>query len=123
MSGGHWEHKNDNACGEIFGWDIYPVYDLGSREYKICSQVARNMNPLEDFEISDLIYDVFCLLHSYDWYRSGDNWEETYRKDVEYFKEKWFKSSRAERMKEYVDSAVSELRQNLLQIIGEHDAG
>ena len=123
MSGGHWEYNNDNACGEIFTWDVTPCYGMGGKNYKIYSKVARRMNPLEDFEISDLVFDVFCLLHSYDWYRSGDNMEETYRKDVEYFKEKWFKSSRVERMKEYVDSAVSELRQNLLQIIGEQDAG
>ena len=123
MSGGHWEYKNDDACGQIFTWDINPVYGLGQKNHQINSTIAMKLNPMEDVEISDLVYDVFCLLHSYDWYRSGDNWEETYRKDVEYFKEKWFKSSRADRMKEYVDYAVSELRQNLLQIIGEQDAG
>ena len=123
MSGGHWEYENDNACSQIFAWDINPVYGLGQKNHQINSTIAMQLNPMEDVEISDLVYDVFCLLHSYDWYRSGDNMEETYRKDVEYFKEKWFKSSRAERMKKYIDSAVSELRQNLLQIIGEQDAG
>lgn len=122
MSGGYWEYKNDNACGEIFTWDVTPCYNMGSKNYKIYSQVARSMNPLEDFEISDLVFDVFCLLHSFDWYASGDNMPETYQKDVEFFKQKWFKSTRSERLKEYVDSAVSGLRQNLLEMIGKQEA-
>lgn len=122
MSGGHWEYKNDNACGEIFTWDVTPVYDMGSKKYKTYSQVARSMNPLEDFEISDLVFDVFCLLHSFDWYASGDNMQETYQKDVEFFKQKWFKSTRSERLKGYVDSAVFDLYEKLMKMIADQEA-
>ena len=44
-----------------------------------------------DPEISALVYDVFCLLHSYDWAESGDTDMDAYQKDVEIFKSQWFK--------------------------------
>ena len=55
-------------------------------------------DPLEDREISELVYDVFCLLHSYDWYKEADTSEDTYRKDVKYFKDKWLNKSQDERI-------------------------
>lgn len=122
MSGGHWEYKNDTACGEIFDWELNPVYGLGGKDHKRYSAIARKLNPCDDVEMSELVYDVFCLLHSFDWYASGDNCRPIYQADVDYFKNKWFKSSRADRMKEYVDYAVSELRQNLLDMIGKQEA-
>ena len=39
-----------------------------------------------DPEISALVYDLFCLLHSYDWAESGDTDMDAYQKDVEIFK-------------------------------------
>ena len=122
MSGGHWNYKNDDVCYELFNWDVSPTYGIESKEQKRYAKTAREIDPMEDIELSDLIYDVFCLIHSADWYKSGDNSEETYRKDVEAFKKKWFKNKRSDRLKEYVNAAVEELRDNLMVMIGEQEA-
>lgn len=72
MSGGCWNYMNDSAASEILGYHIYVGYGLDSdRHEKNYKQVIRD-NPLGDPEISALVYDVFCLLHSYDWAESGD---------------------------------------------------
>lgn len=122
MSGGHWDYKNDDVCYELFNWDVSPTYGIGSKEQKRYAKTAREIDPMEDIELSDLVYDVFCLFHSADWYKSGDNSEETYRNDVEAFKQKWFKNERSDRLKEYVDAAVEELRDKLMVMIGEQEA-
>lgn len=47
----------------------------------------------EDREISELVWDVFDLIHSYDWYASGDTCKETYLKGkAEFKKEMVFQS-------------------------------
>ena len=122
MSGGQWNYKNDDVCYELFNWDVSPTYGIGSKEQKRYAKTAREIDPMEDIELSDLVYDVFCLFHSADWYKSGDNSEETYRKDVEAFKKKWFKNKRSDRLKEYVNAAVEELRDKLMFMIGEQEA-
>lgn len=72
MSGGCWNYMNDSAASEILGYHIYVGYGLDSDKHeKNYKQVIRD-NPLGDPEISALVYDVFCLLHSYDWAESGD---------------------------------------------------
>ena len=110
MSGGHFNYQNDSICSEIFDWRISP--DYGEHGFKQ-SKLARRINPLKDGLISELVFDVFCLLHSYDWYESGDTCEETYRKDVKYFKEKWLKQISPERMKEIIEDEISNLREEL----------
>lgn len=91
MSGGHFEYKNDTACGVVFDYDLSPVYGLGKSNYYWCVKKAREINPLEDVELSELVYDMFCLLHSFDWYVSGDNCRDIYEHDIAYFRQKWLK--------------------------------
>ena len=122
MSGGYWNYKNDNFCNELFNWYAPPTYGIGSKEQKRYAKTARKIDPMEDIELSDLVYDVFCLIHSADWYKSGDNSEETYRKDVKAFKQKWFKNKRSDRLKKYVNAAVKELQDKLMVMIGEQEA-
>lgn len=110
MSGGHFNYDNDRACNEIFGWGVSA--DYGTRGFEQ-SKLARRMNPLDDLVISELVFDVFCLLHSYDWYTSGDTCEETYRKDVKRFKKKWLKSLPKSHIKEIVNDETSRLRDEL----------
>ena len=74
MSGGRFDYKDQYAKNEIFGW-FY--------EGKTIPDV------FEDEEISELIWDVFDLIHDYDWYASGDTDKADYLKSKEKFKEKW----------------------------------
>lgn len=111
MSGGHWNYQNDHTANAIFEW-MCPNY--GTRGFEQ-SKIARRLNPLEDRLISELAWDIFCLLHSYDWYKSCDNSEETYREDVKFFKKKWFggKGLPKAMIKGIVDDAVTELHEDL----------
>lgn len=116
MSGGHFNYINDSTCREIFGWNI--DCDYGERGFSQ-SEAARRINPLEDLVMSELVFDVFCVLHSYDWYASSDTCEETYRADVQRFKDKWLKPMRGKRAKEIVDDELEEVRKKLYLAFGE----
>lgn len=63
-------------------------------------------------------YDVFCLLHSYDWAESGDTDMDAYQKDVEIFKSRWFKKARKDRIKEMIDISTEKLKEDLYQAFG-----
>ena len=115
MSGGHFNYSNDTLCREIFDWGVSP--DYGEHGFKQ-SNLAGRINPLKDRIISEIVFDVFCLLHSYDWCESGDTCEETYRKDVKRFKEKWLKPMSEDRAKEIIEDEISNLREELYSAFG-----
>ena len=110
MSGGHFDYRNDSLCRDIYGWGISVNY--GEKGFNQ-SKFARRLNPLEDLVISELVFDVFCLLHSFDWYQSGDTSKETYREDVKRFKEKWLKSLSKSYINEVINDEISRLREEL----------
>lgn len=113
MSGGHWNYRNDYIADEIF--NIYP--DYGKRGFEK-SALARKYNPLEDKQLSELAWDLFCVLHSYDWYACGDTCEETYRKDVDYFKKKWLKPQTEEYVRREIDETLKEAKEELYKMFG-----
>lgn len=115
MSGGHWNFQNDSLATDIFPWYFLPNY--GEKGFKQ-AMAARKINPLEDKMMSEMLWDMFCILHSYDWYVSGDTCEETYRKDVAYFKKKWLMVTDKELAKREIDEALEECRQELYQSMG-----
>ena len=71
-----------------------------------------------DPEISALVYDVFCLLHSYEWAESGDTDMDAYQKNVEIFKSQWFKKARKDRIKEMIDISTEKLKEDLYKVFG-----
>lgn len=99
MSGGRFNYMDSTLKIEIFGWANRPT------------------NVFEDREISELVWDVFDLIHSYDWYASGDTCKETYLKDKADFKKKWF-SNRGVRTRAIVDGALSDVRRELYETFG-----
>lgn len=115
MSGGFWQYDNDMLAQGIFGWDMQPDYgDDGFSQ----STKAWKINPLEDNLMSELVWDVFCVLHSFDWYRSGDTCEEGYREDVETFKSKWLKGISEDRVKEMISRELETARAELEKALG-----
>lgn len=122
MSGGYWNHANYTVASEILGYHIYVDYGLDSdRHAKYYKEVVR-ANPLGDPEVSALVYDVFCLLHSYDWAKSGDTDISAFHKDVAIFKDRWFKKARKDRIKEIIDISTDKLKEELYQAFGfEHE--
>ena len=99
MSGGHFDYIDSRCKDEIFGWSEKP------------------RNVFEDREISELIWDVFDLIHDYDWYASGDTCEETYLKSKAKFKRKWLKNDE-KRAQRVIDNAIDEVRQELYKTFG-----
>ncbi len=90
----------------------------GSHNY-ICFRIEEDLvGKMHDRELNDLMADVARLAHAVEWMDSGDTCEETYRKEVSAFKEKWFADSRDERLKSYVDDAITKLKTELYDMIG-----
>ena len=114
MSGGRFDYMNDNLCNELFRWSVCPVYGMATdEEYKRSIKNAREINPLKDKVLSEMLYDMFCLLHSFDWAESGDTSEEVYREDVLYFKKKWLKALPDDIIKRQIEAGLGELREEL----------
>lgn len=95
MSGGHFSYTDSQAKSEIFGWTDKPT------------------NVFEDREISELIFDVFDLIHDYDWYVSGDTDENDWLQAKRAFKAKWLHSQPEERTKAIIDAVIDDARQEL----------
>lgn len=115
MSGGHWNYQNDSAARAIFGWNM--DVDYGEEGFSQ-GKYARRNNPLDDKMLSEMCWDMFCLLHSYDWYASGDTGKDDYLADLKYFREKWLNVPAEELVHREIDKALSEAREDLLQIFG-----
>ena len=114
MSGGHFNYLDDSLCRELFHWGVTPVCGLGGElEYDSSAKEARRINPMKDRMLSEMLYDMFCLLHSLDRAESGDNNENVYRQDVLYFKQKWLKSEKQDVLREQIDRCIEELREEL----------
>lgn len=90
----------------------------GSHNY-ICFRIEEDLvGKMHDRELDDLMADVAKLAHAVEWMDSGDTYEETYRKEVSAFKEKWFGRLRYDRLKDYIDDAVYNLKTELYTMIG-----
>ena len=100
MSGGKFYYKDGDLRDEIFGY---------TDEFS---------NVFEDYEISEIIWDIFELIHSFDWYKSGDTSEESYLEAKERFKEKWFDSTDLERTKRTIDKIIESAKAEIYKTYG-----
>lgn len=112
MSGGYFNYRNQSLADEIFGWNMSCRY--GQYGFSQAAK-ARQKNPLQDKIISELTWDLLCVLYSYDYYMCADTGEDDYREDVEYFKKKWLKPMSKERMKEIIDEELGSVKKDLYQ--------
>ena len=126
MSGGRWNYNQCNLGYEMFpGCDV--CYGIGSdernkyRNYSGNVKLARKLNPMEDKQISELVFDVLCLIYSADWYQSGDIGEDCYREDIKVFKEKWLKVKPDDSVKTEIDKSIQELKEELYVSFGVED--
>ena len=112
MSGGHFDYANDRACNEMFDW-LGAYYGLGKGDYHDNVKAARKLNPCRDKMLSEMVYDMFCLLHSLDWYLSGDTGEEDYLEDAAYFKSKWLGTPVQDIVNREIDKACEEVKEDM----------
>ena len=91
----------------------------GSYDY-ICYKLSNECEGrMYDAEMNDLIKDLCEVLHSLEWWQSGDTSESSYREELSRFKAKWFKGDRQERLKGYIDEQIGIVRSQLYSLIGE----
>ena len=117
MSGGRFNYCDGRLTQEMFGWYVDAQYGMGDSEYKSTVKRVKQKNTFEDKLISELVYDVMCLIHSYDWYASDDTSEETYLADVKFFKNKWLKKLDESRIKEIIDGELEVVREDLYKAL------
>lgn len=109
MSGGYLDYLYSNLANAL---NIYPGhYGIGKHsDYDRKRTFAITQNPMHDPEISELMYDVSCLLHSLEWFESGDTGGERYAEDVRAFKEKWFGRTMTDSYSTYREKLTNILR-------------
>ena len=90
----------------------------GSHNY-ICWKIEEELvGRMHDAELNDLIADIAEIAHSLEWAESGDTSIEDYQQDVIKFKQKWFKSSRNERLIGYIEEKIKDTRKELIMLVG-----
>lgn len=93
----------------------------GSMEY-ICYKIEEYLcGKMQDAELNDLVKDIAKLAHQIEWATDGDIGMADYWRNVERFKNKWFKGNRQERLKGYVDEKLKETKDELYKLIGVDD--
>lgn len=115
MSGGYLSNTNDRLAGELFGVLPYPSYEEQGADL---SAIARQVDPLEDKLLSELTWDMLCVLNAYDYYKSGDICEESYREDVDGFKAKWLKPFKKDQVRKIVTEELEATRKELYRTFG-----
>ena len=100
MSGGKFYGADTAARDTIFQYSNEPI------------------NVFEDEVISELVWDVFDLIQSLDYYKSYDMSKEAYLKDKAAFKKKWLGKSKGSAARKIVDASIEDLRQELYETFG-----
>lgn len=105
MSGGSLNYLASTMCDSLFGYQV-------DRDYKkICdnanARIARNLNPMYDRELSELMADVICLIYALEWYKDCDIGGKTYIECVNKFKKKWMNRTEKDRLNSYLDDLKS----------------
>jgi hypothetical protein len=90
----------------------------GSYGYKFCEVDDYYVGAMYDEELNEMMKDLVKVLHDVEWWQSSDIGEDSYRKTVKEFKDKWFNSDRSERLKPIIDRRINEVRTELINMIG-----
>lgn len=73
---------------------------------------------MKDEELNEMLKDFCLVLHDLEWWQSCDYGEETYRKTVKKFKEKWFGKSHEERLEREIKKATEDFENRLRKTFG-----
>ena len=119
MSGGSHNYIAYEINAELFENRIETHYE------NVCdaknARIARNLNPMHDRELSELMADVICLLYGLEWFDSGDIGEETYKECVKKFKAKWLKRTEKDRLNSYLEDLKSYYEELVEELKGEEN--
>ena len=67
-----------------------------------------------DSQLNEMMKDLVKVLHDLEWWQSCDTGEETYRRTVTEFKNKWFKQTKIDVQKQ-IESEFEETKNKLLK--------
>lgn len=105
MSGGSHNYIANEIDEALFG------NRMDNRYKNVCDEknarIARNLNPMHNRELSELMADVMCLLYGLEWFDSCDIGEETYKECVNKFKAKWMHRTENDRLNSYLGDLKS----------------
>ena len=90
----------------------------GSYSYKYYEVEDYYVGAMYDEELNEMMEDLVKVLHDVEWWQSCDIGEDTYRKTVKEFKDKWFNTDRCERLKPIIDRRINEVRTELINMVG-----
>ena len=118
MSGGSHNYIANEINEALFG------SCMDNRYKNVCDEknarIARDLNPMHNRELSELMADVMCLLYGLEWFDSCDIGEETYKECVNKFKAKWMHRTENDilnsylgDLKSYYESCYEELVEEL----------
>ena len=109
MSGGSHNYIANEINEALFGDRFENRID--NHYTKVCdnkiARNARNLNPMHDRELSELMADVMCLLYGLEWFDSCDIGEEKYKECVNKFKAKWMHRTENDRLNSYIEDLKS----------------
>lgn len=88
----------------------------GSMDY-VCFRIEECADYVEDKEIKELVKDLAKLMHDLEWYQSADYSRDQYEKTLSEFKTKWFGDKRNERLKEYLNATLDDIRREISNLI------
>lgn len=101
MSRGYFSYQDSSLKSEMFGW---------------CDK--RKSDPMEDVELSQMIYEVLDLIYELDGYKSGDTSQEEYLNAKIKFKNKWLRNENYnDVIKSLVEEEFESKKQELLKMI------
>lgn len=88
----------------------------GSFNY-MCYKVKETYSgEMRDPELDEMLKDFCNVLHDLEWWVSCDYGEDTYRKTVKEFKDKWFGKTEEERIEKAINQASQQTEKYLRDI-------
>lgn len=89
----------------------------GSMDYAYW-HIEEQADKMGDRELIELVKDVAKLMHDREWNLSGDTCDETWEESRKAFKKKWFKASREDRLKGFIQTMFEETKIECMNMIG-----
>lgn len=136
MSGGYFDYRDNDISTRLFGYRVETVYGIGEEkfysrtpaqrggyehysisrrdEYLKNLKMARKQDPFNNIFITEIVYDVLCLLHSFDYTECGDTGDDQFDDDVQAFLSKWLSPNIT---KEVVDGKLEQVREDIYKAI------
>lgn len=116
MSRGCWDYIDERLCEDIFG---YSSGYMNSPPIKPIPTKVREENRLGDAFLSEIAYDVFCMLYACDSYKCGDIGEDTYRKQLKVFKDKWVNHRNSKNINRVLSEYVERFKRDIYDYFGD----